>query len=132
MRIICSFLIIYLFVLGIHGCTSDYTENLGSGYFYRNEGGDLKDILCKKPDGGEIPATVLAYAYNKDFIIAKQRPRLPQDPLYEKEYRYVNGRDTVYYWLIIKKKKVVIGPLNEKNFEKERKVNNVPNKLKFE
>mgnify|MGYP001255448171 FL=1 len=112
-------------------CTSDYTENLGDGYFFRNEGGDLKDILSKEPKGGEIPSTVIAFDYDKNFIIAKQRPKLPQDILYEKNYYYELGADTTYFWLIVKKNRLVLGPLKEKEFRDVRERYEVPESLKF-
>ena len=63
MKIGYSNLFIYCcFALLIQGCTPDYTKDLGEGYFYRDEGGNIKDILCEKPNGGEIPATILDYA----------------------------------------------------------------------
>lgn len=112
-------------------CTSDYTENLGDGYFFRNEGGDLKDILSKEPKGGEIPSTVIAFDYDKNFIIAKQRPKLSQDILYEKNYYYELGADTTYFWLIVKKNRLVLGPLKEKEFRDVRERYEVPESLKF-
>lgn len=115
----------------LQSCTSDYTENLGDGYFFRNEGGDLKDILSKEPKGGEIPSTVIAFDYDKNFIIAKQRPKLPQDILYEKSYNYELGADTTYFWLIVKKNHLVIGPLEKKEFRDVRERYEVPESLKF-
>ncbi len=112
-------------------CTSDYTENLGGGYFFRNEGGDLKDILCEEPKGGEIPSTVIAYDYDQNFLIALQRPKLPQDILYEKKYTSKSGADTTYYWLIVKKNHLVFGPLMENEFIEARKRYNIPESLNF-
>lgn len=122
---------IFSVALILQCCTSDYTENLGGGYFFRNEGGDIKDILCKKPKGGEIPSTVIAFDYDKNFIIAKQRPKLPQDILYEKNYNYELGVDSTYFWLIIKKSHLVLGPLNEKEFREVRERYEIPESLKF-
>lgn len=115
----------------LQSCTSDYTENLGDGYFFRNEGGDLKDILSKEPKGGEIPSTVIAFDYDKNFIIAKQRPKLLQDILYEKSYNYELGADTTYFWLIVKKNHLVLGPLEKKEFRDVRERYEVPESLKF-
>lgn len=123
--------IVFCSALILQCCTSDYTENLGAGYFFRNEGGDLKDILSKKPNGGEIPSTVIAFDYDRNFIIAKQRPKLPQDILYEKEYDYKLGADTTYFWLIIKKNHLVLGPLDEKGFREAREMYKIPGSLTF-
>ena len=113
-------------------CTSDYTQNLGQGYFYRHEGKPLNDIYNEYPQkNGRIPANVIAFDYDRNFIIAKQKPRLPQDILYEKEYEYKLGEDTIYFWLIIKEKKLVLGPLDIEEFKLARKQYNVPDNLKL-
>ncbi len=122
---------VFCVALILQCCSSDYTENLGGGYFFRNEGGDLKDILSKELKGGEIPSTVIAFDYDKNFIIAKQRPKLPQDILYEKNYNYELGADTTYFWLIIKKSRLVLGPLKEKEFREVREKHKVPESLKL-
>ena len=59
---------VFVIALILHCCTSDYTENLGGGYFFRNEGGDIKDVFSKEPKGGEIPSTVIALNYDKNII----------------------------------------------------------------
>jgi hypothetical protein len=111
---------------------ADKTEKLSGGYFFRNEGGEIKDILCKRPNGGEIPATVIAYAYDKNFIIAEQKPKIPQDPLYSKDYEYKNGIDSNYYWVIVHKDKIILGPLDSDEYELARGKYNVPESLKLE
>lgn len=120
--------IYYCFVLLIQGCTPDYTKDLGEGYFYRDEGGNIKDILCEKPNGGEIPATILDYAYNSEFIIAKQKPKLPQKSLYKRDYVY-NTDNTFFYWIIVKTNNNVIGPLNIQEYINMRLKYKVPDKL---
>ncbi len=118
-----------LFVLCC-SCTNDSTVNLGSGYTYRDEGGKIKDVYYKKPAvGGEIPATIVSYDYDNNFIIAKQKPKLPQDPLYEKTYTYNNGDSVTYFWLIIKSKKKVFGPLDKRQFDILKKEYCVPSSL---
>ena len=116
----------------IYSCTSDYTQNLGDGYFYRHEGKPLNDIYSEYPQkNGRIPANVITFDYDRNFIIAIQKPRLPQDILYEKEYEYKLGEDALYFWLIIKEKKLVLGPLDTEEFKLARKQYNVPDNLKF-
>jgi len=58
------------------GCipNNDGSEELSGQYFYRNEGRDVKDILCHNPNHQEIYSKVLDYAYNSDFIVAVQEP----------------------------------------------------------
>jgi len=121
---------IFFITLILQSCNfSDSTENLGNGYFYRNEGETIKDILCKKATGGEIPATVVSYDFDDDFIIAKQKPKLPQDPLYEKDYKYSKGDKEYYYWLIVKDSNLVLGPLNFEEFNSSRIKYKVPNNI---
>lgn len=123
-------LFLYCLVLIIQGCTSDYSKNLGEGYFYRDEGGKIKDILCEKPNGKEVPATVLDYAYDNEFIIAKQEPKLPQDPLYDRNYEYRKGKNTLYFWIILKEKDIAFGPMDKVEFTTKTKELGI--KLKFE
>lgn len=117
------------FFVSIQSCTSDYTQKLGNGYFYRFEGSDLRDIHCEKADGGEVPADILMYVFNCDFIIAKQRPKLPQDPLYKRNYSYKNGDNELYYWIIIKKTDSVLGPLDFKEFYESASELNLPKSM---
>ncbi|MDA3910503.1 MAG: hypothetical protein PF448_03995 [Bacteroidales bacterium] len=120
-------------ILLIQSCNlSDISKNLGNRYFYRNEGGDIKDILCERPAGAFIPATILEYDYNRYYIIANQKPKIPQDPLYDAEFEYKNGADAVYYWIIIKKKDIVLGPMTKDEYMSARKEYNVSEKLKLD
>lgn len=121
--------VIFLTILSTCNCSSDYVENLGDGYFYRHEGGLTNDILCRNPNGGQIPATVLSYDYDNKYIIAKQKPKLPQEPLYDKKYIYIYGSNEIYYWLIIKNEKLVLGPYNLGEFNDAKIKYNVSDKL---
>lgn len=69
----------------LYSCSSsDNTEELSGNYFYTDEGGNAKDILCHLPNRKGIYAQVLAYDYNADFIIAVQQPNY-------KEYKTMIG-----------------------------------------
>jgi hypothetical protein len=113
-------IIFYLIIIFNLNCTSDYSKNLGSGYIYRDEGCEEKEIFCEQANGGKIPKTVLVYDYDRHYIIAKQKPQkddsniLLDDTIYEYKYGY----DTLYYWIILKGFKKVIGPLTEDEFLK--------------
>jgi hypothetical protein len=122
----------FCLILLLLSCTSDVIKDLGEGYFLREEGADVKDILCEKPNGKEIPASVIAYDFDKDFIIAKQKPKLPQDPLYDKKYNYKRGGEEFYYWIINKKKHIVIGPMDKLEFQKEREKHRISESLALE
>ncbi len=129
---ICFLLLVCLANL-IQGCDlgADSTKTLSGGYFLRNEGGDITDILCEKPNGGEIPSTVIDFDYDKKFIVAKQKPKIPQDPLYNKDYQYKDGFNTSYFWLIVHEKNLVLGPFSEAEFAVIRKEYNVLDNLMF-
>ena len=69
-----------------------------------------------------VPATVFAYGWNDDFIIAKQHPR--------KKDRKVDTSLT--YWYIVEVASGnVHGPLGEGEFNKLRTKLKVPPKIKF-
>ena len=131
-RPITCYLYLVSLALLLHACNSDLTVNLGDGYFYRYEGNSLRDIHCERARGGEIPATVLAYDYDDDFIIAKQVPNLEQDPLYDIEYQYERGTGVFYYWLIVKDGDLVFGPMGIGMFDELRVKFDVPNSLTLE
>ena len=107
---------------------ADRTEQLGEGYFFRDEGGAIRDILSRRAAGREVPATVVSYDHNDDFIIAQQRPKLPPDPLYEAEYDYPDpSRD--YFWIIDKRDDSIVGPLTFQEYEAARDRYGVPDNL---
>ncbi len=123
---------VIIFTLLLQGCNfSDSSENLGNDYYCRHEGGDLNDIYNKhpNPNGREIPANVVDYDFDNNFIIAKQKPKLPQDPLYEKEYKYNGGVKEFYYWLIVKNENLVLGPYKLEKFNIQRNKYKVSDKL---
>ena len=115
---------IVLFSIFLSSC-SDSTKELSGNYFLRKEGRDLNDIFCYLATGSEIPANIISYNFNDDFIIASQMPKMTDDPLYS-ETHYFNGRDSMYFWLIIHKSKLVLGPLTKSQFEKALSTYNVP------
>lgn len=124
------FTLIAIFLLQVCSVGTDKTVKLSAGYYYRDEGGNIKDILCENPDGGEIPSEVVDFDYNQNFIIAKQKPKIPQDPLYSRTYVYENGIIQYYYWIIIHEKRLVLGPLSEDEFKLHIKEYSIP--LNFE
>jgi hypothetical protein len=103
----------------------DDSKNLGNDFVYNAE---HKHILGKI----DIPPTVVSFDYDKHFIIAKQKPTQFHNVIYDKmEYVYPLGRNTIYYWLIIKKEQKVFGPLDSISFQKLKMQYNVADKLVF-
>jgi hypothetical protein len=89
------------------------------------EGKELNDILSHYPQGREIPSNALTYNYNSNFIIASQKPSKTDDPLYQK-VAYRDGRDAIYYWVIVHSKKLTLGPMSKMEFERARQAYGVP------
>ena len=81
----------------VPSCTSDYSQNLGQKYVYRDEGGRIKEIFSQESDGEQIPATVISFDYNRQFIIAKQKPKIPQDPLLRWDFRSARSQELSLY-----------------------------------
>ncbi len=112
--------VLILFFLQIFDTDS---KNLGSGFVYNAE---HKHILGKI----DIPPTIISYNYDKHFIVVKQKPKEFDEAIYDKmEYVYPLGRDTVYYWLIIKREQKVFGALDYDSFQKIAKEYKVPDNL---
>jgi hypothetical protein len=116
------FLLLCIFLFFTLMCDTD-SKNLGVGFIYNVE---HKHIIGKI----DIPPTIISYDYDKHFIIVKQKPKEFNEAIYDKmEYMYPLGRDTVYYWLIIKKEQKVFGALDYNSFQKLKKEYKVPDKL---
>ena len=122
-------LLLSAFVVQACGLHGDYTSALSGGYFLRSEGGIHRDILNYDSGYKEIPANVLSFDYNDEFIVAKQRPADFNEPLYEGHYEYPIGNDTIYFWLVACKLHLIFGPLSQKEFEAVRRKYNVPGSL---
>ena len=120
-------LIILLFILLLFFLQMFDTDskNLGSSFIYS----DVHKHILGKID---IPPTIISYDYDKHFIIVKQKPKKYNEEIYDKiKYIYPLGRDTVYYWLIIKDNHTVYGPLDIDEFNAARNKYNVSTDLKL-
>ena len=122
------------FLLSTNSCTpgGDFVDELDGGYFFRDEGGTIKDIFCSEANGGEIPATVTGYGSNEFFIVASQVPKLPPDPLYDRVHEYRNGGSATYYWIIDIKGDSVWGPLSREDYQEGRSFLRIPVDLVLE
>lgn len=77
-----------------------------------------------------IAPSIIRYGYNNKFIIAEQKPNRFNDVMYD-SVDYKDGRETMYYWIILKKSKTVLGPLNKNNFRSLGEKYNVPSDLEL-
>lgn len=106
---------------------------LGCGYAYDDE---VKHITGGRSKS--IPPRVISYNYSDSFIVVKQIPKEIEDAIYYYDsageyqpnaYIYPLGKDTTYYWIIIKPEHKVLGPLELSNFLDAKKLYNI--KLDF-
>lgn len=122
-------LLITLFI-HFYSC-SDSSKELGSNYFLRIEGEHTNEILNRNPKRKGVPPDVIRYNYNKDFVIAEQKPNQYDDIMHDDSVNYKFGREVLYYWIIVKKNNSCIGPLNEVEFKGVRKKYKIPDKLEL-
>lgn len=99
------------------GC-SDSSINLGEDYFLRIDGPRTNEIMNRKANVKGIPPAVMRYNYNDDFIVAEQKPSNHNDVMHDDGVIYSKGRDFIYYWIIVKKSKAVLGPMEKGEYEK--------------
>ncbi len=114
--------------LAFQSCNYNDNKNLGDGFVYY---ADHKMISNSTGSYGEIPSNVLGYKHDKKFIIATQKPieNDPNELMYDNEYVYKQGYDVIYYWIILKETKTVIGPLTKVEFLEAREKHNISENL---
>ncbi len=112
-------------------CSPDEFKELGNGYFLRIEGKDYCDILCHNPGGKEIPVNVISYNFNREYIIAAQKPGEFDNSIYNNQPIYKYGRDKIYYWIVIHKFDLVLGPLSESEYNNARIIYSIPKKFQL-
>ena len=109
MRSIYFGLIIIISLCNTSCVDGDYKE-LGKGYFITTKGPGLRDILNHDGKHKDVPPDIVEYNYDRNFIIAAQRPNQVDDAIYNIFPEYPLGRDTIYYWLIVKDLDLELGP----------------------
>lgn len=101
--------------------------DLGDGHFYDDT---RKDILGPTRD---IPPTILTFSKDEKCILAKQRPSQNNEPTIYTDssgcYHYESGRDTIYYWIILKKEKIVYGPMVYEEYLQIKESNGITIKI---
>lgn len=113
-----------IFSLLAISCSSN-NDDLGSGYYYHNDGGRAKSIIKKELKRG-ICGEIIAYDYNHDFIVAAQRPYENYCPYDSYVEDFANGMDTTYFWLIVKNEDMILGPYELSKFKEITEKYQVP------
>lgn len=101
---------------------------LGDGYCLRSVGDVIRDITCCNRYCRGIPLVVLDYKYNDNFIILRQVPD-SQDFIHDSSIYYKYGIDSVYYWIIEKRKNAIIGPMSFHEYQDARDSLNFSNEF---
>lgn len=126
LKVVLTIIFVFIIFLFISLIYDSDNKKLGDDFGYNAEN---KHIVGNV----DIPPTIISYDYDKHFIIDKQKPKAYNEAIYDKmEYIYPLGRDTIYYWLIIKQEQKVIGPLDYDSFLKLKKEYKVSDSLKLQ
>lgn len=131
------------------------SEELSGGSYFRESGSALNCIRSHNGLHKTIYSKIIAYAYNDDFIIAAQEPKLNYhqaliasdlntghedvivlqkvadsilmyDPYYIKIFS-----NKINFWIIINKSHELIGPLTEEEYHTKSKELSIPDDLKL-
>jgi len=103
----------------------DAPDELSGNYYYRQY-----RILWHSSYKKFVPAEVISYNYDKNFILAAQKPIISYDSLF-KGIVYKDGTDRIYFWLIIHKEYLILGPMIEEEYQEARMKYGVPSDLKL-
>jgi hypothetical protein len=123
------FLLVSLFLLPT-ACTHDKND-LGAGYYYHEKGGKEKTIISQVTKRG-ICGEIIDYDYDNDFILAAQKPY--ENYCWFDSYveDFPNGLNATYYWLILKKDNIILGPYELTKFKEIRNRYKVPATLNLD
>lgn len=125
------------FLLTIAFMSNGNKVRFGCGFAYDKEH-DYIDSKCvpslfypmlnKQANRFDIPPHIIDYQYDKRYIVIKQKPQVPLKQIYYdfNDIDYPTGLNNNYYWIIIKKKGEVIGPLSCLEFDSLTDVYNLP------
>ena len=102
---------IMMFLTAILFSCDNKSIDLGSHFIYdtehqyisRHQIGILYPLIIKhQPNRKDIPPIVMDYKYDNDYILVKQKPKIPLEQIYYdyNEIIYPSGLDTTYYWII--------------------------------
>lgn len=120
---------ILILLLVVYGCgagVGDKVEDLAGGYQYVSESNINSVIIHSDKTMPQILCEVIAYNWNQNFIIAKQRyfpygQGLRDCHFQQKNMHISQDIQKIYYWIIDIKKKKSYGPyINKNNYLKEK------------
>ncbi len=121
--------VIFISVILLGSCNlSDQVEQLSGNCIFISEG--PKDQIIE----GEnfwIPCQVTRYAYNDDFIIAAQKPTR-ECFRGSDNFSYSIGKDSTYYWIVVHKEGLLIGPLTRSELVSKKEFYQIPDDLEVE
>lgn len=126
LSILAIILFISRFILSI--CDND---NLGEDYILNYS----SYYIAKKTTSNNIkiviPARIVDYKYNSLYVTVKQKP--DRDIVYnEFKDKYRLGIDTTYYWLIVKKRDEIVGPVDSIEAHILYKKYNIPKNIQLD
>ena len=90
---------------------------LGDGFYFSSTNEFNKHIwywrlFDKEHEDIGVPPCVLSYRNTHRFILVMHKPR-KFDDIIDIHYTYPQGRDSDYFWIVIKKEKIIIGPMSK-------------------
>lgn len=125
-KIVSLAILIFILFLFLSQILDTNSKDLGSGFVYNSEHRHITGRI-------DIPPNVISCEYNDDFIIAKQLPTEIHNAIYDKmNYVYKYGKDNIYYWIIIHKDSIVLGPMDSLEYTKAREKYHIPEKLNLQ
>lgn len=117
------FIIVIISVVNMVFPKNDIYRNhyLGSGFYYHSEQKHIVVDRSSKFNASaafDIPPVVEKFDFDNKYIVAIQKPRQYDEALYHlpNADMYLQGRDTLYYWIIVKKTHTVFGPMTAEEY----------------
>lgn len=114
-------LITLVFIVFLYSCSfSDYSTELGDDYIFVSESNSSQYIYNSNDSNFTqvIPCTIIEYSYDSEYILTKNRMNIDCS-----NSGYI---DTIsFYYILDKKKKLCIGPLDSNTFIIKKKQLNI-------
>jgi len=135
-KVIRFYLSLSLIMTGAFGCTLDKERNLGDGYFITGYGAstEIYKKVSKKEDKEILLGEIVDYSFNDNFILIYRKISEDVKEFLNDRSRYeiMRGGDTIQYWIIDKKKNIIIGPLHKDVYLLKCKELSIPNNIQIQ